>query len=144
LGADAVPIIYPILGTSSLNSAIAVSFKDRLRRKLVSFLVDDNAEEDYLIKSGNKDILDQNDTGVRAYLLQAHLQTSLLVNESISLETTFVGGLVKLTEVAGSRKDRFSAVSYLNYFVSRMDIELLKDKWEGDSDEEFLALFQHT
>jgi hypothetical protein len=144
LGADAVPCIFPISATSSLNSTIAVSFKDRLRRRLISFLVDDNTEEEYLIKSGNKDILDQSDSGIRAYLLQSHLQTSLLINECISLETTFVGGLVRLTEVPGARKDRFTAVSYLNHFVSKMDIELLKDKWEGDSDEEFLRMFQHN
>jgi hypothetical protein len=111
---------------------------------LLNFLVDDNTEEEYLIKSGNKDILDQTDSGIRANLLQAHLQTSLLINECISLETVFVGGLVKLVEVAGARKDRFTAISYVNYFISRMDIELLKDKWEGNSDEEWLRLFQHT
>jgi hypothetical protein len=144
LGADATPCIFPIFATSSLNSVIAVSFKDRLRRKLLNFLVDDNTEEEYLIKSGNKDILDQTDSGIRANLLQAHLQTSLLINECISLETVFVGGLVKLVEVAGARKDRFTAISYVNYFISRMDIELLKDKWEGNSDEEWLRLFQHT
>jgi hypothetical protein len=144
LGGDAVPCIFPIVGTSSLNSAIAVSFKDRLKRKLISFLVDDNTEEEYLIKSGNKDILDQDETGVRAYLLHSHLQTTLLINECISLDTIFVGGLVKLVEPSGGRKDRFTAVSYLNYFVSKMDIELLKDKWEGNSDEEFLKMWQST
>ena len=143
-GAEARPCIFPISATSTLNSTIAVSFKDRLRRKLVSFLVDDNTEEEYLIKSGNQDILDQTDSGVRAYLLQAHLQTSLLINECIFLETAFVGGLVKLTEVSGARKDRFTAVSYINYFISRMDTELLKDKYAGDRDEEFLRLFQST
>jgi hypothetical protein len=144
LGADAVPCVFPISATSTLNSTIAVSFKDRLRRKLISFLVDDNTEEEYLIKAGNRDILDQSDSGIRAYLLQAHLQTSLLINECISLETTFIGGLVKLTEGTGARKDRFSAVSYVNYFISKMDIELLKEAGNEMSDMDFLRLFQTT
>jgi hypothetical protein len=142
LGADAVPIIFPVRGSPSLNSAIAVSFKDRLRRGLLAFLVDDNTEEEYLIKAKNKDILDQDNTGVRAYLLQAHLQTSLMINETISLETIFIGGLVKLEEPEGARKDRYTAVSYLNYFVSLMDIDLLRDQRKETSDEDFLNMFQ--
>jgi hypothetical protein len=144
LGSDAIPCVFPISGTMALNSAIAVSFRDRLKRKLVSLLVDDNSEEEYLIKSGNADILDQSDSGVRARLLQAHLQTTLMINECISLDTVFVGGQVKLIEPPGGRKDRFTAISYLNYFVSLMDIQLLKETSEWDGEEEFLSLFQHT
>jgi len=144
LGADAVKCVFPIAGTSQLNSAIAISLKDRLKRRLISLLVDDNTEEEYLLKSKNKDILDQSDSGVRAYLLQSHIQTTLMINECISLDTVFVGGLVKLIEPSGGRKDRFTSISYLNYYVSKMDIDLLKDRDAGNTDEQFLALFQHT
>lgn len=141
LGKDAKACIFPISASSQLNSAIAVKFRERLKKRLVSFLVDDNVEEEFLIKSGNKDILDQNDTGVRAHLLQAHLQTSLLVNESIALEMNIVNGLIKLVEPVGSRKDRYTSCSYLNYYVSLMDTELLKDRNSNTSDEkEFLGV----
>lgn len=144
LGADPIPCIFPVAATAPLNSAIAVALKDRLKKKLLTFLVDDNTEEEHLIKAGNKDILDQNETGVRAYLLQSHLQTTLLINECISLETTFVGGLVKLIEPEGARKDRFTALAYLNYYVSKMDIDLLRDRRDENDDEAFLAMFQHS
>ena len=140
LGKDALPCIFPISATAPLNSLIAVKFRERLKKKLINFLVDDNTEEEFLIKSGNKDILDQDDTGVRAYLLQAHLQTSLLINECIALEMVVSGGLIKLTEPDGARKDRYSSVSYLNYYVSLLDTELLKDKSIIDEDEEFLGV----
>jgi hypothetical protein len=139
LGQDALGCIFPIYANAGLNSLIAVKFKERLKKKLVSFLVDDNSEEEFLIKSGNKDILDQDeDMAMRAYLLQANLQTSLLINESISLEMTMVNGLIKLIEPEGARKDRYTSCSYLNYYVSLMDIELLKEKYDGDSEKEFL------
>ena len=141
LGKDAVPCIFPISANAPLNSHIAVKFRERLKKKLISFLVDDNTEEEFLIKSGNKDILDQDDTGIRAYLLQAHLQTSLMINESIALEMAPAQGLVKLIEPTGSRKDRYTSVSYLNYFVSLMDTELLRDKYsELDDAEAFLGV----
>ena len=140
LGQDALGCIFPISATSQLNSLIAVKFRERLKKKLVSFLIDDNAEEEFLIKSGNKDILDQEDTGIRAYLLQAHLQTSLFINESIALEMMLQNGLIKLIEPPGARKDRYTSVSYLNYYVSLMDTQLLKEKYSGNDDEEFLSL----
>jgi hypothetical protein len=141
LGKDALPCVFPISATAPLNSLISVKFRERLKKKLIAFLVDDNTEEEFLIKSGNKDILDQENTGVRAYLLQAHLQTSLMINESIALEMVPAQGFVKLVEPAGSRKDRYTAVSYLNYYVSLMDMELLGFKYnEWDDEEAFLGV----
>jgi len=137
LSKEAKECIFPIYATAPLNSLIAVKFRERLKKKLISFLVDDNTEEDFLIKLGNQDILDQDNTGVRAYLLQAHLQTSLMINECISLEMslTGAGGLVKLVEPDGARKDRYSSASYLNYYVSLLDLDLLKDEYSSTDDE---------
>lgn len=142
LGQDAVGCVFPISTTAPLNSLIAVKFRERLKRKLVNFLVDDNTEEEFLIKSGNKDILDQDDTGIRAYLLQSHLQTSLLINESIALEMVVSNGLIKLVEPDGARKDRYTSVSYLNYYVSLMDTELLKEVGNQTDEEAFLGVVQ--
>jgi hypothetical protein len=139
LSQNAKECIFPIFANSSLNSEIAVSFRTRLKKKLVYFLVDDNTEEEFLIKAGNKDILDQYDTGIRAYLLQPHLQTTLLINECIALEMVLMNGNIKLVEPPGSRKDRYTAVSYLNYYVSLMDTELLREKYTWDDETEFLA-----
>jgi hypothetical protein len=144
LGISALQCIFPIYGTSPLNSLIAVKFRERLKKKLVTFLVDDNTEEEFLIKSGNKDILDQDDTGIRAHLLQAHLQTSLFINEAIALEMVLANGLVKLVEPEGARKDRYTAVSYLNYYVSLMDTELLKDRNSETDEDAFLGSFLST
>ena len=107
-----------------------------LKKKLLKFLIDDNSEEEFLIRSGNKDILDQSDITIRAYLLAPHVQTNLLINECISLDMSSVGvGLVKLEESGSQRKDRYSSVSYMNWVVSLFDKELLKDD-NSKSDEQ--------
>jgi hypothetical protein len=50
-------------------------------------------------------------------------------------------GLVKLVEPSGARKDRYTSVSYLNYYVSLMDIELLGFRYnEWDDEEAFLGV----
>jgi hypothetical protein len=139
-GQQAIPCIFPVYGSSSLNSLIAVKFRERLKKKLVTFLVDDNTEEEFLIKSGNKDILDPYDTGMRAYLLHPHIQTSLFINEAIALEMSLVGGLVKLEEPEGARKDRYTSVSYLNYYASILDIDLLRETNSDGDEYEFLGV----
>lgn len=137
--------IFPISATAELNSMIAVTFKDRLKKKLVSFLCDDWLEEDFLIKSKDKHILDQEDLTWKPYLLQSHVQTTLLINECISLEMSMVGnGLVKLQEAPGARKDRYTSVSYLNYFVSLRDQELLRKYDDHDDLDIMLSLIQHV
>lgn len=133
LAQNAKPCIFPISATAALNSAIAVSFRDRLKRKLINFLVDEIAEEEFLIKSGNKDILDQEDMSMRAYLAQGSVQTSLLILESIALEMVTLNGYLKLVEPNNARKDRFSCASYLNWVVSLMDKQLLKET-DGSDD----------
>lgn len=140
LGTNAKECIYPISASQSLNSQIAVSFRDRLKRKLFKFLVDDSEEEDFLIKTGNKDILDQEDIGIKAFLTSANVQTTLLINECISLEMAVLGGgIIKLQEQGSSRKDRFTSCSYLNWYVNYLDQELLKED-EGDSFEQMMAV----
>jgi hypothetical protein len=64
-----------------------------------------------------------------------------MINESIALEMAPAQGLIKLVEPAGSRKDRYTSVSYMNYYVSLMDTDLLKDKYSDWDDEmEFLGV----
>jgi hypothetical protein len=137
LSTNAKECIYPISASQSLNSQIAFSFRDRLKKKLLKFLVDDTEEEEYLIKTRNKDILDQTDDGMKAFLLNANVQTTLMINECISLEVIPIGSSsgVKMQEPNGGRKDRFSSCSYLNWYVGLLDNELLKedsgDSWES-------------
>ena len=140
IGTNAKECIYPISASQVLNSQIAISFRDRLKRKLIKFLIDDSEEEDFLIKTGNKDILDQEDIGIKAFLISANVQTTLLINECLSLEMTMLGaGIIKLQEGSSSRKDRFTSCSYLNWYVNFLDQELLKED-EGDGFEQMMAV----
>lgn len=54
------------------------------------------------------------------------------INESIALEMQVQNGLVKLQEPEGARKDRYTSISYLNYYASLLDKELLREKSTSD------------
>ena len=50
LGVKAKPVIYPIMANARLNSEIAVDFRDKLQRNMISLLINDNEAENYLTK----------------------------------------------------------------------------------------------
>jgi hypothetical protein len=128
LAKDAKPIIFPISATAQSNSAMSIRLRDRLKRKLIKFLVDDYEAEEFYISGNYKDMFDE-DGVMKSYILSPHVGTSLLINECISLDMLPSGATgFKLQEQSGMRKDRFSSLMYLNWYISLMDTELLKQK----------------
>jgi hypothetical protein len=125
---NALPIIYPISATAKLNSQIAVEMRDKLQRKMFAFLLSDTDAETYLIKSSKEFANPQTDSDIKARIISPYVQTNFLINESINLEMSMSMGNVKLDLPSSTaRKDRYSSVSYGNYFVSLLDKELLHE-----------------
>ncbi len=131
---DAFECVYPIQGSASLNSDIASSFRKRLKSGLLHFLVDKDEQEETYLKKKNKDMVSMDDVSLKAYILNPNIQTSLLVNESISLEMSMSGENIKLEEKSGARKDRYSSVSYGSYVVGLLEQELLQLTTDDDLD----------
>jgi len=142
LGVGAVQNIYPITASAKLNSIMAVQMRDKLQKRMFGFLVDEMSAEDYLIKSSyQKEYLDQNDSTARSWFLAPYVQTSLLINECINLSMAVSIGNIKLTEIPGTRKDRFSSLLYGTHYASILDQELLKED-TYDPAEEMMSLVQ--
>ena len=133
LAMNAKPIIYPIMAGAKDNNDIAVDFRDKLQRNMCSFLVDDNSAEDFLNKH-NKEFKNTTDVNLNNWYLKPYIETQLLVNESVNLEYSFSSGFVKLETVGSARKDRYTSCSYGNYFISLLEIELLKENQDSDYD----------
>ena len=141
LALNAKPIIYPIMANSKLNNDIAVDFRDRLQRNMCSFLIDDNDAEVYLMKH-NKEYANNNnnnkDVNINVWFIKPYIETALLINESVNLEYSFSGGYVKLDTVGTARKDRYTSCSYGGYFISLLELDLLKN---DDSDYDFVFTY---
>ena len=134
LALNAKPVIYPISGTSKLNSDIAVSFRDKLKQKMFSFLIDEQEAEEFLIKNNKEILVADDDLGIKSFFKSPYVQTTLLVNECVNLSMSMSGGNVKLEESSGWRKDRYSCVSYANWFANLFDGDLLREAPDDDSD----------
>src|SRR5258706_769430 len=135
LAINAKENIFPISASAKLNSEIAVAFRDKLKKKMFSFLVEETVADGYLMKTYKK-IIDNDDITIKAFFLHPYIQTSLFINECVNLSMKLEAGYIKLKEPDGARKDRYTCVSYANYFVGFLDNDLLKET--GNTDEEFL------
>ncbi len=137
LGTNALPIIFPISGTPEKNNDMHVAFRSSLQKKLWSFLVDVEEAEEFLIKT-QPDYFNADDSATHAWMLQSHVQTSLLINESVNLQMQTVGQNIKLAEGSG-RKDRYVSVAMGNYLASIYDKQLLKEVDNDISDFDIIA-----
>lgn len=109
-------VIYSIRASASLNSKIAANFKDTLRRGKIKFPVDEGEIGDLLVSLKGYDKLPSE---AQLSFRMPYMQTTLMVNEILNLEAEISDtGQIKITELSGSTKDRYSSVSYLNHFVS--------------------------
>jgi hypothetical protein len=146
LGINAIPVVFPISATPKLNNDMHVAFRSALQKKLFRFLCTDTDAENYFIKSSNKDFLDnsQDDLSFRAWMLHPYVQQNLLVMECVNLEMSVVNSLIKLDEGSG-RKDRYTSLAYLNYFVNIfLDRELLRENDDIDDFQYVVNLVQST
>lgn len=134
LAINAEPIIFPITASANLNSRIAVALRTALKKKLFTFLADEKAGEDYLFKNQKEILKNDGDDDAKAFFMNPFIQTSLMIGECVNLNMSVSNGNIKLVEPVGGRKDRYTSLSYGNYYVSLLDIELLKET-EDDSDD---------
>ena len=144
IATNAEEIIYPISATSQLNNDIAVDMRDKLQKKMIKFLLNETSAEEYLVKNV-KEYLDVKETGEvseKSWYLHPYVQTSILINECVSLSMTMNNGYIKLKEPNGGRKDRYTSVSYMNYFVSTvLDPRIRKEDTTESVDEFVNAVF---
>lgn len=140
LSLNAKPIIYPIVASQRLNNDIAVSFRTSLQKKLWNFLTSDSQAEEYLIKNSKEFVSIMDDPLEKAFYLSPFVNTDFLVSECINLELNLVNGIIKLTEPSGGLKDRYSMISYANWFISFLDKEIMKESDTGSDLDALLAV----
>jgi hypothetical protein len=139
LGVNALPVVYPISATSKLNSEIAVALRSALQKKLFSFLVNDTEAEDYLTRTNKEFLETKDDLSLRPWFLHPFTQTNLLLMECLNLEMILNNNLIKLSEGSG-RKDRYTSLSYANYFITEvLDRQLLREENNNDSEWDIIS-----
>lgn len=117
--------IYTVSATSEFNSEIAFLLKDDLKRNKIELLVNKNESFEYLSKFSEINGLPV-ETLVKLQI--PYIQTDALINEMVLLESEInsATGFLKLKEQSGKRKDRYTSLSYGNFYASLLEKDLLK------------------
>lgn len=117
---DAPRVVYSIKGTLELNATIAAIMKDALRKGKIKFPIHEGETKDILTSIRGFNSLDPL---VKAELKAPYIQTTLMANEFLNLaQEVTSNGTIRLTEPRSGRKDRYSAISYLNYFAHEYEV----------------------
>jgi hypothetical protein len=106
---NAPRVIYPILATADFNSRSALGLRESIKQGTIQLLV-------------NEDDFDEIASGLAGYnklsledkmrFRLPYINTTLLINELVSLQYEDHNGVVRVKEKSGMRKDRYSSLSY--------------------------------
>lgn len=132
-----LPVVYSIQATSSDNSRIAVSTRKLLVDKDLILPINDREAKVLVTEKVNKVDKDLEEMAhLEARLLAPFVQTTVMVNEMISLRHENKEGKIKLFERGSNRKDRYSSLGYA-IFLSNL---IAQEEGFGDDSEEILFL----
>ena len=125
---DANKVVWSVKATASFNNEICILLRNGILNGKINLLVSEQecAEQlKDLVKGFAKLSLSD-----QAKLKLPYVQTTMAIYELIKLEHEVKNGNIKVMEVAGMRKDRYSSLAY-NYWCS-CQLELkLKPKTES-------------
>lgn len=128
-------VIYAVIATSELNSAMALGLREAFRQGKIHLPIHELDCEDEVLKDlkGYKGL----DYTSKALLQMPYYNTTLLINELINLTYEPKGNIIRVHEKSGFRKDRYSSLSYNYYLISQLELKLKKPE-EEDSEIEFI------
>lgn len=118
-----LPVVFSIKAGSKLNHEIATSLRVNLQSSNIELLMSEIEARDLLSDKKHYQSASVED---KVQLELPFVQTTLLVNELVNLEHDIVGGLVKIKEKSGKRKDRYSSLGFANYLAKLLESENLQ------------------
>lgn len=130
-------VVFSIKAQLETNSAIAVCMKKTLTDRMIDLMVNHQEGVEELMRHVPE--YSYADVDTQIFYERPYLETVALVNEMISLEYTITDQtqLIKIAERPSERKDRYTSVSYGNYFIELLE----KDLFSDNSDYEYTPLY---
>ena len=125
-------VVFSIKAQLETNSNIAVCMKRTLENRMIELMVNNQEGVEELQRIVPD--YETADVDTQIFYERPFLETVALINEMIGLEYTVMNqtGLIKIEERPGARKDRYTSVSYGNYFIELLEKDLLSDTDEYD------------
>ena len=129
--------VYVIKASLESNSNIAQAMRMVLNSRMIDLLISDTEAMDEVLSAIPG--YSSTDVDTQLFFERPYRETVALINEMINLEyeKTEQAGLIKILHSSSRRKDRYTSVSYGNYFAQMLEHDLLSD----NSDYEYVPLY---
>ena len=128
---DAKKVVWSVKATSSFNNEICVLLRNGIQNGKIDFLIPEQNVDEVLkdnIKGFSKmSIHDQ------SMLQLPYIQTTMAVYELIKLDHEVKNGQIKVKEISGMRKDRYSSIAYNFWCTCQLELKL-KPKNQSTND----------
>lgn len=119
---DANKVIWCVKADATFNDQICVSLRNGFQNGKVSLLVQDQIAEEVLksnIKNYNKLSIHE-----QTLLKLPYVQTTMAEYELIKLDSEVKNGKIKVKEISGMRKDRYSSLAYSFWCANQLELKL--------------------
>ena len=130
---EALECVFVINASQKLNSDIAIAMRQTLTECKIEFLVPfQQAKEEVL--ANNKDYLESPEADLQLFYEGPFLEMQQMVAEMTDLvyEKKEQTGVIVIREQGSNRKDRYTSVSYGNWFANLLEQDLLSGGAEHD------------
>ncbi len=118
---SAAKVVWAVNAMPKFNSDCALLLREGFRTGRIRLLLPEYDAEDAL-----SEIKGYATLGVpeKATIMAPYVNTTLLIDELVNLQHDESAGFVKITERGGSRKDRYSSLSYNHYVATQIEKDL--------------------
>lgn len=119
---DANKVVWSVKATSSFNNDICVLLRNGIQNGKIDFLIPDQVCEE-AIKDNYKQY-DKLSIPEQTSLQMPYVQTTMAVFELIKLDHEIKNGQIKVKEISGMRKDRYSSIAYNFWCTCQLEQKL--------------------
>lgn len=119
---DANRVVWCVKADANFNNNICVSLRNGIQNGKISFLISDTEAENVIRANiRNYDKLSSND---QILLKKPYIQTTMAEYELIKLDSEIRDGKIKVKEISGMRKDRYSSLAYSYWCANQLELKL--------------------
>lgn len=119
---DANKVVWSVKANANFNNEICVLLRNGIQNGKINFLISEQ-DADSSLKEKYKGYFKMSPTE-QAKLKMSYVQTTFAVYELIKLDHEVKNGNIKVKEVEGMRKDRYSSIAYSYWCACQLELKL--------------------
>ena len=119
---DANKVVWSVKANTNFNNEICVLLRNGIQNGKINFLIPEQ-DADTSLKEIYKGYYKMSPTE-QAKLKMSYIQTTFAVYELIKLDHEVKNGNIKVKEVEGMRKDRYSSIAYSYWCACQLELKL--------------------